>query len=128
MVSLAREMVSLPAQYQLVIVDGVTNLASYAADRDIPQFFSSCKRLSAGGRAVIVVTQSHALDERMLARLHNLCDSYFQLHIERVGVKRATTLEVVKVNSEDLERANTISFEVLPDVGMHSLSFAKFKA
>ena len=44
------------------------------------------------------------------------------------GANWATTLEVVKVNSEDLERANTISFEVLPEVGMRSLSFAKFKA
>jgi hypothetical protein len=32
------------------------------------------------------------------------------------------------VSREDLELANTMSFEVLPDVGMHSLSFAKFRA
>ena len=128
MVSLAREMGGLPPQYQLVVVDGVTNLASYAEDRDILQFFSSCKRLTDGGRAVVVVTQTHAIDERMLARLRNLCDSYLKLHIERVGAKRATTLEVVKVNSEVLERANTISFEVLPEVGMRALSFAKFRA
>ena len=128
MVKLAREMGNLAPGYKLVFVDGVTNLASYAEDRDILQFFTSCKRLSNGGPAVVVVTQSHAMDERMLARLRNLCDSYLRLNIERVGAKRATTLEVVKVNSEDLGRANTISFEVLPDVGMHPLAFAKFRA
>ncbi|MCH8206290.1 MAG: response regulator [Chloroflexi bacterium] len=124
---LAQELEGLPDKYRTIIIDGVTNLATLSQDTAILRFFSTCKRLSDDGKAIIVVAQPHAFDERMLVRLSDLCDAHLRLRVEKIGAKSATTLEVLKANSVQLKAGSVIAFEVLPGVGIQNMPFGKVK-
>ena len=125
--SLVQDMGHLPNQYKLIVLDSITNIASYTPDKGILRFFSSCRRVCSGDRTIIVVAQSHAFDESMLIRLRNLCDGYFSLRLEKIGVKLGTTLEVLKIRNADMNLHNMVSFEVQAGTGMRSLGVDKIR-
>ena len=81
-----------------MIVDAITNFASYSQDKTIVAFFSALKRLCNDETTIIVVGHSHAFDEKMLTRLKDLCDAYLSLRVEKIGVKLTRILEVTKVD------------------------------
>ena len=126
--SLAQDMGDLPNQYKLIVLDSITNIASYTPDKGILRFFSSCRRMCSGDRTIIVVAQPHAFDESMLIRLRNLCDGYFSLRVEKIGVKLGTTLEVLKIRNADMNLHNMVSFEVQAGTGMRALAVGKVRA
>jgi flagellar protein FlaH len=125
MAMLAHELELLPDRYETIIIDSLTDLATLSQDMAALRFFSTCKRLSQDGKAVIVVAQPHAFDDRMLVRLGDLCDAHFRLRVENVGAKAATTLEVRKANSVELRAGTVVAFEVVSGIGIHDLSFGK---
>ena len=118
----------LSDEHPVIVVDSLTTLASESKDRSTLRFFSACRRLCDEGRTIIMAAQPHAFDERTLARLRDLCDTYVKLRVENLGTKRGTALEVTKADKVEMSNRNTISFEVLPGVGMQTLAFSKFRA
>ena len=128
MVSLTRQIERFPSQYQVILVDSITELITYGQDKAVLRFLSSCKRLCDQGRTIVLATQSYALDEQMRLRVRDLCDTHLSLRVENYRSKSATTLEVTKSRNVDLSDRNTVSFEVEPGVGMKNLPFSKVKA
>ena len=123
----AKEIGSIHAKYKVVILDHVTDLFMFSQERTILRFFASCKRICAEGRVIIVVAQSHAFDKDMLERVSGLCDAHFSLIKEKMGTKLGTSLEVVKSDGMELNRDNTLSFEILSGTGIKMLAFGKVR-
>ena len=128
MAALAQGIQRLDSQYDIIVVDAITNLASYSQDKTIIGFFSACKYMCNEGRTVILVAHSYAFDERMLIRLRALCDAHLSLRVERVGAKLAKMLEVYKIHNAMLSTGNVVSFEVEPGIGMRVIPIRMAKA
>ena len=64
----------------------------------------------------------------MLTRLRDLCDAHFRLRLEKLGLKQGTTLEVQKADNVELTMDNSISFEVLPGLGLQLLPVGRVRA
>jgi len=126
--ALAGEMAVVPKEYQLLVVDSITSLASGSDDHTVASFFSHCKRLCANRRTVILVVHSFAVDERMLIRLRSLCDAHLKLSVENMGEKQIRVLEVCKIRSANQTTGNVVSFEVQPAFGIKVLPISKAKA
>ena len=121
---LAREIEGLALEYELIVVDSITNLAACSQDEAIIEFFSTCKRLCSKAGTIVVVIQPHAIDENSRLRLHSICDNYCNLRSGNLGVKVIRTLEVLKANNVELSRNNSVSYRVEPEVGMRALTMA----
>ena len=115
----------LPKEQEFIVVDAITNLAGYSQDQSIVGFFSACKRVCAKGRTVVVVAHSYAFDESLLVRLSAVCDAHLKLRVGKVRDKVVRVLEVVKTNSVELNRDNTVSFEVEAASGIRIIPFSQ---
>ena len=124
---LAAEIADVSDQYNIVVMDSITDLATYSHEMAIMGFFSSCKRLCDAGRIIIVAARSYAFDERMLGRLRVMCDAHLNLRGEKVGAKMVKMLEVCKVNSAELVSGNLVSFEVVGGIGLRIVPGAKVR-
>ena len=127
MTLLATDIQELESQYEVIIVDSITNLASYSQDRAILEFFASCKRLCDAGKTVIIVAHPYAFNENMLLRLGALCDGHLSLHVEKIGAKLVKTLEARKVHNAELHNANSITFQIVQGSGIRVVPSAKVK-
>ena len=116
----------LPEEFSLVILDSITNIASYCEDKSILGFFTSCKRICKSGRTIILVAHSSVFDERLLVRAGSLCDAHLKVCVEKMGPKLVKTLEVCKVHNAELDTGNIVSFEVHPEAGMRINPISKF--
>ena len=125
--ALAIDIERLPSQYDFIVVDAVTNLATYSQEQDIIGFFSACKRQCSKGRTIIVVAHSYALAENMFTRLGTLCDARLKLRGRKVRDKVVRMIEVVKVKNVELNRDNVLSFRVEPEVGIQIIPFSQTK-
>ena len=125
---LADDVERLPSLHSLIILDDITDLASYCEDMAVIRFFSSIKSLCKHGRTSILVARTHAFDEQMLNRLENLCDAHFSLRVEQLGAKMVNTLEVNKVNNLKPKTGNVISFEVESGLGIRILPVRQVRA
>ena len=125
---LARVIHALPNEYQLVVVDSLTDLAMRSQEEAITGFFASCKRLCDAGRIVILVIHSNVLDEKILVRLRSLCNVYLSLRVERIGAKLSKLLEVHKVYGAGLATGRVVSFEVMPGQGIQVTAVKQFRA
>jgi len=123
--ALIQTMESLPGNMEVIIVDAITNLASYSGERSVLGFFSACKRMCGKGKTIIVVAHSATFDERMAVRLRALCDGYLSLRVENVGEKLMNTLEVRKILNAERATGNVIFFEVEPGMGIRVNPFSR---
>ncbi len=115
----------LPPECDFIVVDAITALAAPCPEGAVIEFFTSCRRLCAQGKTVVLSVDSYAFGSEMFAPLGTLCDSYLRLRSEKVKEKALRTLEVCKINTTDLSRDNMISFVVEPGVGIHIIPFSK---
>jgi flagellar protein FlaH len=109
-------------------VDAITNFASASPDHSIVGFFTACKRLCVDGRVFMLVAHSFAFDEKMLVRICALCSAHLNLRVENAGSKQARVLEVSKIQNAEGMTGNLVFFNVVPQIGMRILPFAKAKA
>ncbi|MCH7712262.1 MAG: response regulator [Chloroflexi bacterium] len=108
----------LPNRYRVIVVDAITNLAAYSEEKTITRFFSSCKRLCAEGRTIILVAHSQAFEEKLLIRLGALCDTHLRLSVEKVGAKLVKSLEVCKIRNAQAITGDIVNFDVEPGLGI----------
>ena len=125
--ALALDIERVSTEYELVVVDAVTNLVSSSQEQEISGFFSSCRRVCGKGKTVVVVAHSYAFNESMLARLNAACDTHLKIRVGKVRDKVVRVLEVIKANSVELNRHNTISFEVESGSGIRIIPFTQAK-
>jgi flagellar protein FlaH len=124
---LVRTMEALPDGCKFIVVDSITNLASPSSESAVIAFFTACRRMCNKGRTVLVAIHSHAFGPVMFDRLSALCDTYLHLRSETLGGKPVKTVEVRKVNSSNLENNNSVSFTVVPNVGMKVMPISRTK-
>ena len=125
---LAREIEGLARNYELIVVDSITDLAAHSQDQAIIGFFSTCKRLCSKAGTIVVVIQPHAVDDNMPVRLHSICDNHCNLRSGNLGLKVIRTLGVLKANNVELSRNNSVSFQVEPEIGMRVLPMTSVRA
>ena len=126
---LAMAMDNLAGNPELIIVDAITVQASYSREKSILSFFSSCKRMCANGKTIVVVAHSSIFDEKMFVRVSAMCDGNLSLHVENDGDKISHVLEVRKVHHAKLPTSNIVHFEVVPLMGMQVKTiFSRAKA
>ena len=128
LLSLVQYFRQLPPECDFIVVDAITALAALCPDRAVIEFFTSCKRLCAQGRTVVLSVDSYAFSSEMFTRLGTLCASYLRLRSEKVKDKAVRTLEVCKVNTTDLNKDNMVSFVVEPSLGIHIIPYSKTRA
>ena len=116
--ALAADIGGLPGQYNVRIVDCVTDQAALSDENAVTRFFSSCKNLAEAGKTVILVARSYAFDGTVLNRLHVLCDAHLSLRSEKIGAKMVKMLEARKVHDADLNTGNMVSFDVVEGIGI----------
>ena len=125
LVDLVRTMEALPDSCKFIVVDSITNLASPSSESAVIAFFTVCRRLCNKGRTVLIAIHSHAFEPVMFDRLRALCDTYLYLRSETLMGKTIKTVEVRKVNFSDLDNNNTVSFTVVPNVGMKVMPISR---
>ena len=124
---LAQGIERLPIQYEVIIVDSITDIAADTDDRALLSFFSRCKRLCSNGRTVILTVHSNILDEKSLIRLRALCDADLNLTVENVGSRLVKVMEVRKLHGAELNTDNVFNFEVVPGIGIRLLMISTIK-
>ena len=123
--ALALDLDRLPKRCEFVVVDAMTNLASYSQEPDIIAFFSALRRQCSRGRTIAVVAHSYAFAEGIFIRLGDLCDAHFRLRTGKVRSKFVRMLEVVKANGIELDRDNLMVFEVEPGAGVRIIPMSQ---
>ena len=126
--SLAEEIASLPDRYETVVIDGITDLASYGGGMAIAAFCIACRRLCDDGRSVFLVVHPNAVDPCVMARLQVISDTHLSLRTERIRDKLWRIMEVLKVRNAEMSYSNLVTFEIVPDLGMQVAPFHKVKA
>ena len=117
---------SLPPEFNIIVLDAITNIAYHCDDKIIMGFFAGCKRICKHGRTIFLVAHSSAFDETMMVRVGSLCDVHLKLRVDKIGPKLAKTLEVCKVHKADQDTGNIVAFEVHPGIGMRINPITKF--
>lgn len=125
---LGQAIAQIPKRYKVICVDAITNLSSISEDPAIIGFFSSCKRVSNGGKVIILVAHSFAFDEKMLTRLRSMCDAHLSLRVETTGAKQTRMMEVSKIHNSEGTTGDVVFFNVEPQFGMRMVPFSRAKA
>lgn len=113
------DMERLSPNYDLFIVDNVTNMATHSPDPSVfAGFLSSCEQLCRAGKTIVLVIHSYAFDEAKLGRLQSLCDTHLRLRTDRIRSNLVHILDVVKVNNIELRTGNTVYFNIETGIGM----------
>jgi len=113
--------------FDLPIVDSVTQIAAGADGAESLAYFERCKSLCDRGKTIINVTHTYAFEQDFLVRIRSVCDAHFKLAIERVGDRLVKTLEVAKVRGATQTTGNILSFDVEPEIGMKVMPLSRAK-
>ena len=116
--SLGKEIEHLPEHYKLVVVDALTHLTASDEEKDIMNFFRTCKRVATRGKTFLLVIHATSFEEKMLIRLRSLCDANLRLSVEKFGQKLLKTMEVCKIQSAELDTGKVVNFDVKPGIGI----------
>jgi flagellar protein FlaH len=132
--NLVREMEALPVSTRFIVVDAITDLVNSTSEDAVIAFFTACRRMCNRGKAVVVVIHSYAFatNAETFKRIHSVWDGHLSLWSETVGGKAVRTVEVRgvnssvnSVNSNEVDTNNTVTFEVVPNLGMRVLSISR---
>ncbi len=119
---------SLDKEFDVIILDSITNLVTHSKEDEVIDFFSTCKRLCDQGRTIFLVVHSHAFSESMLIRVRSLCDGHFSLKVTYVGDRMVKMLEVAKIRGAERTTGNIVSFDVEPELGIKIIPIVMAKA
>ena len=125
--TLVSEIEGLPRSCGLVVVDGITDLAILCEDRTVMGFFSTFQKLSAAGKAIVVVAQSSAFEPALIARLHQLCNTHISMTTQMVRDRPAMLLNAAKVNNLEKRGDNGFCFRVEPEVGVSIVPISRVR-
>ena len=125
---LASEIQGVPQECGLIVVDAITDLAQVSQDRAIMDFFSSCDRQCNEGRTIVVTARPSAFDQRVMTRLHGLCNTHISLVMETIMDKMVTTLKVTKIRDFEPHSDDRLSFQVEAGLGIKIVPVSRIKA
>ena len=117
MAALALEIERISRNFNLIVVDAISNLAGSSQEHSVMGFFSSCKRVCSKGKTIIVVTHSSGFNADLLNRVAGLCESHLNFRTSQIRNKVIREIRVLKVGDIKQDQ-NYINFEVEPDLGI----------
>ena len=126
--NLAVDLDQTPSKYGLIVVDAITDLASTSQDYAVMAFFANCKRMCANGRTMVVVAHSSAFSADLLSRTSSFCETFMKLNTGMLRDRPVRKGELLKVDDIELDRDNTIAFDVQPELGLQIIPFGQVKA
>ena len=118
----------LPSQYEVILVDSITDVVADSRDKTIMNCFSRFKRLCRDGRTIILALNPDIFEDRLLTRIRAVCDAHFSLTVEKQGNKLVKILEVRKVHGAEVITDNVFNFEVVPELGIRNSMPTTIKA
>jgi len=114
--------------YDVIVVDSLTPVIVHNDIESVLRYFDQCKKRCDKGKTILNIAHSYAFAEDLLIRLRSVCDAHFRLHIEEIGDKLVKVLDVAKVRGADQQTGTSISFDVVPGMGMRIMPLGKAKA
>lgn len=115
-------------RYDMIVIDSLTPVIVHNPLETVLNYFDECKARCDKGKTIINIAHSYAFDESVLIRLRSVCDAHFRLRIEEIGDKLIKVLDVAKVRGADQTTGNSLSFDILPGMGMRIMPLNKAKA
>lgn len=128
LMALPKDIGRLPSRCKVVVVDAVTNLVLCGQESATLGFFYSLNLLCSEGKTVILSADPFSFDVNMLQRLHDLCDTHITLTNQKIGQRLLKNLEILKVNTVNMDEDNSLTFEVQKEIGMKVMPFGRAKA
>jgi len=114
--------------YDVIVIDSLTPVIVHNDLESVLRYFDQCKKRCDKGKTILNIAHSYAFAEDLLIRLRSVCDAHFKLHIEEIGDKLVKVLDVAKVRGADQQTGTSISFDVVPGMGMRIMPLGKAKA
>ncbi|MBN1856778.1 MAG: AAA family ATPase [Dehalococcoidia bacterium] len=114
--------------YDVIVIDSLTPVIVHNDLESVLRYFDQCKKRCDKGKTILNIAHSYAFAEDLLIRLRSVCDAHFKLHIEEIGDKLVKVLDVAKVRGADQQTGTSISFDVVPGIGMRIMPLGKAKA
>lgn len=127
MSSLPKGISRLPRRCKVVIIDAVTNLVLCGQESATLGLFYSLNLMCSESKTVILSADSFSFKVNMLHQLDDLCDTHIALVNQKIGGILLKNLEVLKVNTINLENGNPLAFEVKKDLGMRKMPIERVK-
>lgn len=102
----------------LIVIDGISHLAAIADSRQVLGFFMSCQRMSKDGKTIVLTAQSGLIDNSLLPRLNQLCNTALKLTNHSIRGILTRKLMVTRIDNADNRNSKGFSFRVEPDIGI----------
>ncbi len=84
---IAQQILDLPEQYRIVIVDAVTSLVNVEDENEVQTFFSKCKKVGDEGKSIFLSVDPIGLTDDTLFRVRAKSDGYLSLRLEKKGAR-----------------------------------------
>lgn len=111
----------------VILIDSLTVFVTDTSERDIINFFTSCKNICDTGKTIMLTAHTFAFSEDLLTRVRSICDAHLSLKKEEVGERLVKTLEVAKIRGAQKTTGNIIAFEVEPQFGVRIIPVSRAK-
>jgi len=112
------------SSFDVLLVDSLTHILSPLGEEEVLGLFSELRRLSSEDKMFILSIHPGALDERIMAKVRAMCDSYFRLSVATLGGRTVKVLEIIKLRGAPTTFEATITFDVDPAFGMKLVPIA----
>ena len=120
--------------FNLVMVDSVTPFTATDNPVAIFDFFSACREQCKQGSTIILVLDSHALDDKILSRALTICDYHLKLSVEDMRLEESLSdnmliklLETPRLHGAEQRAGDGTRFEISPLAGIRIIPFSRLK-
>lgn len=112
------------SDFDIIILDSLTHLITHASEKDILDFFSSCRYIvDQVGRTFVINVHPYALSQELMIRVRSLCDGHIILENKTFRDRIVLTMNVAKLKGASKNISEVIGFEVSPAYGIKVLQF-----
>ena len=116
---LLRHMSALPPEFDLIVLDSLTEILPFTPKPAAAEFFARAQQLCREGRTVVLTLDPRALATSWGSELATWSDIHLHLKMQTVTVQRVVkTLELRKTNRDSGGYAAEVNFDVFPGRGM----------
>lgn len=114
----------------VVIIDSLTYIATYANATDLLMFLSELRNLADAKNIVVIITiHPYAFQSDLLIRIRSVCDGHMLLSIKVMPNKEIVrVLEVAKLRGAKKSTENIVFFKVDPAFGIKVIPISQVKA
>ena len=131
---IVNHIMELPKRFKVVIVDSPTIYMTSASSVTKMDFLQKCKELCEQNRTIIIVLDSHIIDNNTRYRAHAMSDYYLKLTSQdmmlapgQVDSRIVKVLEVTKLHGAERHAQPDLKFEIKPKIGIQILPLVQVR-